>query len=83
VSRLIAPAWTTAAHPSEEVISRFMLLKNSDCLGRQILAEKQKVNYAHHMNNAAVPMVLYTCLSSLQRQEATRKILARFIRVTH
>jgi hypothetical protein len=82
-SRLIAPAWTTAAHPSEEVISRFMLLKNSDCLGRQILAEKQKFNYARQMNNAEAPMVLYTCFSGFQRQEATRKILPRFTRVTH
>jgi hypothetical protein len=49
----------------------------------KILAEKQKVHYARHMNNAAVPMVLYTCLSGFQRQEATRKIFARFIRVTH
>jgi hypothetical protein len=44
----------------------------------KILAEKQKVHYARHMNNAAVPMVLYTCLSGFQRQEATRKIFARF-----
>jgi hypothetical protein len=59
------------------------LLKNSDGLGRQILAEKQKVHYARRMNNAAVPDGLYTRFSGFQRKKARRKIFARFIRVTH
>jgi hypothetical protein len=43
------------ARPSEEVISRLVLLKNSDTLERQTLAENQKLNYAFLMSNLGCP----------------------------
>jgi hypothetical protein len=54
--RVLAPRGVDRrARPIEEVISRLVLLKNSDTPERQTLAENQKFNYAFFMRNLGCP----------------------------